>query len=318
MVSGDPLTPTTIQLRRQTRTGSFCERSIPNRDVDGVTLFIPRIGTQLRGFLFTDTEQAYQAPDLALLANHLIVDPVDMDFDKRLRLLHVVGGDGNLATLTVYRDEDVSAWSLQQTNGRFLSVAAAGDETYVLVDRSNGFSLEVFDPALQVDSGLIGESATPLYTWSGLSHLEGRQVKIMADQTVAEDATVEDGQITLENAASALQVGLAYAHCIEPLPVSVASQPSLSSGKYRPISVTFKLLDTGALYLDTGNGPRELSFRIFGPLVLDHVHPLFSGDKTVRLLGWRNFDFKPLWRIEQDVPMPFTLLSIATELAVNS
>ena len=34
-----------------------------------------------REFLFTDTEQAYQANDLALLADHLIEEPVDMDLD---------------------------------------------------------------------------------------------------------------------------------------------------------------------------------------------------------------------------------------------
>ena len=73
MVTGDPLTPTSIQLFRQTRVGSPVDRTVPPQDVDGATVFVPRAGPQLRAFLFTDTEQAYQASDLALLAHHMMI-----------------------------------------------------------------------------------------------------------------------------------------------------------------------------------------------------------------------------------------------------
>jgi hypothetical protein len=63
MVTGEPLIPANIQLRRQTRIGSLVDRTVPPRDVDGATLFVPRNGPQLREFLFTDTEQAYQSTD---------------------------------------------------------------------------------------------------------------------------------------------------------------------------------------------------------------------------------------------------------------
>jgi hypothetical protein len=119
MVSGDPLVPTNIQLYRQTRVGSPLDRSVPPRDVDGATMFIPRTNGQLREFLFTDTEQAYQAADLAMLAPHLLQQPIDMDYDASARLLHIVLASGDLATLTVYRDEQVSAWTLQQTDGPY-------------------------------------------------------------------------------------------------------------------------------------------------------------------------------------------------------
>jgi hypothetical protein len=59
MVTGDPLTPTSIQLFRQTRVGSPVDRTVPPQDVDGATVFVPRAGPQLRAFLSTDTEQAY-------------------------------------------------------------------------------------------------------------------------------------------------------------------------------------------------------------------------------------------------------------------
>ncbi len=45
MVTGDPLTPTNIQLFRQTRVGSRIDRTIQPQDVDGATLFVPRTGS---------------------------------------------------------------------------------------------------------------------------------------------------------------------------------------------------------------------------------------------------------------------------------
>ncbi|HEY8191366.1 MAG TPA: hypothetical protein VIG74_02990, partial [Alphaproteobacteria bacterium] len=64
MVTGDPLTPATVQIRRQTRIGSVVTRYIPPVNVDGATLFVARNGEQIQEFLYTDLEQAYQTTDL--------------------------------------------------------------------------------------------------------------------------------------------------------------------------------------------------------------------------------------------------------------
>ncbi|MGH7006007.1 MAG: hypothetical protein ACREIP_18845, partial [Alphaproteobacteria bacterium] len=77
MVTGDPLTPANVQLKRQTRIGSPTERYMPPRDVDGATLFVARNGRELREFLFADVEQAYQANDLAVLARHIMSGAID-------------------------------------------------------------------------------------------------------------------------------------------------------------------------------------------------------------------------------------------------
>ena len=315
MVTGDPLTPANIQLRRQTRIGSPVDRTVPPRDVDGATLFVPRNGPQLREFLFTDSEQAYQSTDLALLAHHLIHQPVDMDYDRAERLLHVVMSDGTIATLTVYREEEVSAWSRQETAGRILAIAAVGEETYVLVERAAGFLVEVFDKELNVDAGLTGRSATAKTVWAGLDHLDGAAVKVVADGAVQPDTTISGGAITLDEPVHALQVGLAYRHVIAPLPLS--SSPGGPGSKLRPITVTFRLMETAALRLVTSRGAMQLPFRRFGQAALDDPPRAFSGDKTVRTLGWVSDGIKPLWQIDQDTPLPFTLLSVSTEISVS-
>ncbi len=318
MVTGDPLTPANLQLRRQTRIGSPVDRTVPPRDVDGATLFAPRDDAALREFLFTDLEQAYQAADLALLARHMLATPRDQDFDNSNRLFHIAMDDGNLATVTVFRAEKVTAWSRQETQGQVRSLAMVGAKVYVLVTRANGTFIEVFDETLNMDSGLTGADATPKTTWSGLAHLEGETVKILADGAVHDDGVVSGGAITLNQAASSVQIGLGYTHTVEPLPPSVlAVRNSSQGGRVRPIRIVLRLQNTSALRLDTGRGYVEVPFKRFGASILDSPPPGFTGDKAIGAFGWKPGGTEPLWRIEQDTPLPFTLLSVTTEMNLN-
>lgn len=318
MVSGDPLTPGNIQLHRQTRVGSVVTRTVPPRDIDGATVFVARSQKQIREFLFTDTEQAYQANDLSLLAGHLIDHPVDMDLDPGSRLLHVVMANGTMATLTIYRNEQISAWTLQETQGAFRSVAAVGDDTYVLVERGGSSFIEVFDDQLGVDAGLVALAAAPQAQWQGLDHLEGRMVKMTADSVVQPDAMVNAGGVRLEEAATTLTVGLGYAHEVEPLPVVVPGAGLGGAGiRIRPVAVTLRFLETAALYLDTGRGLVDIPFRRFrGGSLEEHARP-FTGEVTVRAYGWRADASSGLWRIVQSEPLSFTLLSVAIELSAS-
>lgn len=318
MVSGEPLTPSSIQLKRQTRIGSPLDRTVAPCDVDGATLFVSRAGDELREFLFTDLEQAYQAGDLAMLARHMVNTPLDQDYDKTRRHLHIVMSDGGIASLTLFRREKVTAWSRQETNGEFLSVALVDSEVYVMVKRNGAYYIEVFDDTYNVDAGLKGTEVTPKTTWSGLEHLEGQTVKIVADGAPLGEAVVSAGTVTLSVAASSVEIGLSYAHVIEPLPPTVASAKSGTQGGYvRPITFTFRVRDTVALRLDVGSGLQDIPFKRFGQGVLDQPTMPFTGDKTVRAFGWREGGVAPLWRIEQDAPLPFTLLSVASEISIN-
>ncbi|MEQ8505186.1 MAG: hypothetical protein RIB80_07655 [Rhodospirillales bacterium] len=318
MVTGDPLTPASVQIRRQTRVGSSTDRFVPPRNVDGATLFAPRTGRELREFLFTDVEQAYQSRGLATVAEHLIRDPVDQDFDAQHRNLHLAMSDGTLGTLTIYRAEEITGWTLCDTQGMFLSVCAVGDRVYLLTERTNGHFIEYFDGELQVDCGLRLSSPTPKITWSGLSHLEGLTVKVVADGSVLGEAMVTGGEIILNVEATEIRVGLGYAHAIEPLPPAInGTQGSNQGGRLRLVAATFRLKDASSLRLDTGRGFVEVPFREFGNDLLDAPPVVFSGNRTVRAFGWRRDGTQPLWRIEQDDPLPFTLLSVTEEVSVN-
>ena len=249
----------------------------------------------------------------------MMTDPVDMDYDKKRRHLHIVRGDGSLSTLTLYRREKVAAWSSQTTNGTVKSIALVDREAYVLVARGGSFAIEVFDDDYFVDAGISATDVSPNTVWSGLDHLEGLSVQVVGDGTPLGEYAVSAGSVTLSVPVSQVQIGLGFAHVVEPLPAYVAStQGGTQGGKVRPVTFTFRLYQTAALRLDVGGGFQNVPFKRFGAEILDHPPVPFTGDKTVRAYGWRAGGVAPLWRIEQDTPVPFTLLSIVSEISVNS
>jgi hypothetical protein len=318
MVTGDPLTPSTVQIKRQTRVGSMVDRYIAPIDVDGATLFVARNGQELREFVYTDVEAAYQSTDLALLSHHIIKTPIDQDYDQRRRLLFLIRADGKFATLTVYRAESVAAWTLHETNGQALSVSVAGDEVYFMMKRGDDYFLEMIDDDLVLDSALTGDVETPTNIWGGLEHLEGQTVSVVADGRVLADEVVTSGSITLENNFSAVQVGLPFTHVIEPLPPGNTGSVGTARA-VRLIEATFRVEETSALQVDIGRGLKDITLRQLGEEdILDAPLPLVSGDIRVQAFGWSHDPSRPLWRIEQSVPVPFSLLAVHITVMANS
>jgi hypothetical protein len=317
MVTGDPLTPANIQINRQTRVGSPVDRLVPPVDVDGSTIFVSRGGQGVYEFAYTQVQQAYQANDLAILGRHLIKSPRAMAYDQGARLLHLVMEDGALATLTLYRAEQVTAWTRQETSGAFRAIAEVEGTLWCVVERSAGISLERFEAGLMQDAGLTGTSITPKSTWTGLAHLNGRQVAILADGAVRPSAIVSGGAVTLTAPATMVAIGLAFMHEIEPLPADLITAAGSATGPSRLVAVTFRLLETPAVNVDLGQGPRALALRRFNVDHFDAPPTPFTGDATLRGMGWRRDRIAPLWRITGTAPLPLTLLSVTTEIRMN-
>jgi hypothetical protein len=77
--------------------------------------------------------------------------------------------------------------------------------------------------------------STPVTTISGLNHLEGMEVSILADGGVEAPQTVVDGSITLQNEASLVTIGLPYICQLQSLYLETPSQDTLQ-GKRKDIS----------------------------------------------------------------------------------
>lgn len=312
IVRGSPLTPGTVAVELQTRIGSWPARRLDPVEVDGAALFIGASGRELREFLYAESEQAYQAADIAMLSRHLLDDPIAVRFDRQRQWLLIVRADGQLAAVAIDRNSNVVAWSLLACAGRFVSVALHAGQPHFLVELAGRVLLERFDEILEVDHAIGLSSPAPTTVWAGLDHLEGQTVLAIAG-TDAMAANVVSGMLTLPETATALTVGMAYRHEVEPLAMVVPDGIGLSLDRpYRPIRVAFRLSASGALWVDTGAGLREL------PLGPEGAESLFSGDAAVRASGWRRGLRQPPWRVAQDAPAPCTILCVTTEIMGNS
>jgi hypothetical protein len=212
VVKGFPLTPDNVQAELQTGVGSLLAPYVAPVAVDGATLFTGATGRELREFLFTDAEQAYQAADLAVLCRHLMIDPVDLTFDPPRRLLCITRGDGRLATVTLDRTSNVAAWSLQETAGSFTATASVEGTLYLAAELGGRVLLERLDEGLMLDHVIELTSPTPRTTWGGLDLLAGQHVVAMTGERILVEGPLASGTLTLPEAVTALRRALRPRH----------------------------------------------------------------------------------------------------------
>jgi len=291
---------------------------LPTVDVDGATIFASRSGQGVHEFTYTDLQQVYQANDLAILARHLVQGPRALAYDASARLLHIAMADGSLATLTIYRAEQVTAWTRQETAGLFRDLAETDGTIWALVDRAGSQRLERFDRTLGLDAAISFSGSTARASLAGLDHLEGRTVGLVADGAPRDPLLVNNGAIALNPTARSGQVGLRFTHRIEPMPVVAASALGTTTGPRRSVTITFRVLETAALTADVGRGLRSVPFRRLDLNRLDAAPEPYTGDVTLGAIGWRRTSLDAPWRIEGDTPLPLTLLSVTTEARTSN
>lgn len=310
IVKGFPVTPTGTQVERQTRIGSRTSPRVRPVDVDGATLFVAGSGTQLREFLYTEVEQAYQAADIATLSRHLLAEPIDAAFDGERRVLWIVRKDGRLATVTIDRNANVAAWTLQEIAGSVLAVAMSKDGLRLLVQWAGRTLVERLDPEIRLDHVEVAEGSPPATEFGGFVRHVGLDVCVLADGITVYRGPLAAAQVALQVPASRVAVGVPYAHEIEPAPTASATRGIALDSVHRPVRLTFRLADARRLVVDAGDGERTLTLAAEGA-------PAFSGDHSLRATGWRRGQQAFLWRIRDDAAASFTLLAAQTELKVN-
>jgi hypothetical protein len=158
---------------------------------------------------------------------------------------------------------------------------------------------------------------TPVSVVTGLGHLEGCTVAILADGSVAPSQIVSGGSVTLATPATAITVGLPFQAQLQTLYLdSPQAGGSTIQGKRKNIySVTVRVeasrgikvgqtFDTVTEFKDRGND-----------ILAGQPIPLFTGDKLINIT--------PLWTkpgqvcIQQDYPMPCNVLAVIPEVVVG-
>lgn len=319
-----PITPTNIQVKNQSVYG--CNRVRPVR-IGNELYFVQRAGRKLRAMAYKYDSDAYGSPDMSVLSEHITESGiVSMAYQQEPEsILFMPRADGVLATMTVDRDQDVVGWARQTTDGFFESVAAipveGGDQIWAVVRRViNGQTvrhIERFVEGCQVDDGIAATSGPGQAAWSGLGHLEGKTVDIVADGVVMQQQVVAGGQITLPRDANDVQIGLPFATRVKTLTPEVQGGTGTAQGNSMRIGeITLRFLNTTGCKVNGHGGYQQtISFRNLGEDVLDQPAPNFSGVKRLENLGWERGEAQI--EIIQDQPLPFHLLSVIKKMTIN-
>jgi len=166
-----------------------------------------------------------------------------------------------------------------------------------------------------LDSALAysGSAAT---TISGLDHLEGQTVSILADGATHPDKTVSSGSVTLDRSAINVKIGLAYKSILQTMRLDAGSQNGTSQGKTKRIfEITIRLFESiGVEVGESLSNMERIPFRTSSD-PMDEGIPVFTGDKAVEFRG--NYDTDGFIFVRQTQPLPLTILSLYPELQTN-
>ena len=342
--TGTAVSPTNINIKKQSNYGAS---NIDALSVGNATLFVQRAKRKLRELAYNFDTDGYVAPDMTILAEDVTLSGLDeLTYQQEPHsIIWGIRGDGVLVGLTYQRSEQVVAWHQHKLGGSFGStthgivesvISISGnsynrtdeDQIWVIVKRTiNGTTrryVEYFTP-FQFDSSLtqfqfvdsaLAYSGSATSTLTGLDHLNGQTVRIIANGATHPDKTVSSGSITLDRTTTAAKVGLAYTSTLQTMRLDVGSQDGTSQGKTKRIfDVTLRFYETvGAKVGPDLNNLEEIPFRS-SAAPMDVAVPLFTGDKKIEFRG--NFETDGYLFVIQDQALPMTLLSLYPRLITN-
>lgn len=329
------ITPANVLSRKGSEMGSF----FVGQPIfsDNGTVFINRSGRKLFNFTFNFAGDNYISTDLTLLSEDFTLPGVfEMAYQAEPDMvIWALRTDGRLLACTYNPKQEVIAWSEHVLGGNFegdtpvvesVAVIPADvgvrDEVWVSVLRTIGGQerryIEVMKPlfgtdtAIEngffVDSGLSYDGA-PETTFTGLDHLEGEEVTIVADGTVRPPEVVTGGEVTIDEAASVVHIGLSYQGEIVLLPIEPGNVTDALTARRARIREVGLLLFR-SLLVETGvvGKPLELvALRTPEDPLGESLEP-FTG--LFRFPIESNSEFRNRIRVVQNRPLPATVLSV--------
>lgn len=303
-------------------------------DVNPVTIgsriiYVQHQGNIIRDLAYSYDVDKYTGDDLNLLASHLFEGHkiISMTYQQIPNsIVWCVRDDGLLLGLTYIKEQDIYAWHQHTTaGGKFVSVCNIGgsteDKLYAVIERGGQYYVEIMESRDKstnvedqffVDSGITYEGE-PTDEISGLEHLEGYTVAILADGNVLPQQTVENGKVLLGNEYKKVHVGLPIDAEIKTLPIDFTAQDgTYLSRKKRIATVTLLLKDSrGGLFGMKENELDEFKWRsneAYGEPI-----SLQTGKFKVTIKS-ATYDETQQIIIKQPDPLPMTVLSLIPEI----
>jgi hypothetical protein len=338
---GEALTPDNITASPETTVG--CAKILPIR-VGQSTLFAQRARRKIFEMSYNFESDAQVSPEVSLFARH-ITRPKIRSLAYQAEPWSIVWGardDGVLVGCTYMRDQQVIGWHRHPIGGADAKVRSVAvipgdgqDELWLLVERTIGGATKRYVEFMEyefwaasntdtkdcffVDSGLT-YSGVATAAITGLAHLEGQTVQVLANGAAHPDVVVSSGSITLNRAVTKAQVGLKCTARLETMSLEAGSANGTAQTK------TTRVVEVGVRFWNTlgakvgydetvVGGMEEVLFRD-PSMPMDAAPLLFTGDKTVKFPATWDRD-GAIVRVVQDQPLPCTISAMVPLTITN-
>lgn len=330
------ITPSSLEANVQGYRGASMVSPVV---IGNMVLFVQKQGKIIRDLGYAFESDSYSGNDLTVLATHLFKDRTvaAMDYQQDPdSIVWVALDDGSLLALTYLREQDVVAWSRIETDGEVESVcclsSAERDEVWLAVRRKSGSGYKRFieqmaerraespEECFFVDCGVTKRYETPQSEITGLSHLEGGDVAVLADGNVIKGLTVEDGKLTLKHPASVVHVGLPYSAELETLDLTLPRQDGTQQGRSaRLISVSVRVEKSRGIKIGAAEGdPVPFEAMEFKERSTEPYGAPISLTTGIMTLGLNAGYSSGRVRVIADEPLPCTVISLLPKVAVAS
>ena len=335
------ITPANVTIKRQSSFGSANVDAIP---AGNAVLFLQKAKRKIRELAYNFDSDGYVAPDLTILNDTVTKSGInEMSYQQEPdSIIWCVRDDGQLVGLTYQRSENVVAWHRHIFGGVFgsgdavcesvasISGTLTEDEVWVIIKRTiNGatkryiecFSDFDFDETSATDFKFLDShlsySGSSVSSLSGLSHLEGQTVSILADGSVHADKVVSSGAISLDRSVTSACVGLSYDSVLQTMRIEGGAAEGTSQGKTKRISkVVLRLFETVGVKVGPSLTSLEtVPFRTTSSSLSSPVDTLLAGDKEIEFRDDYNSD--GFIFIKQDQPLPCSVLAIYPTLVTS-
>ncbi|WP_443747242.1 hypothetical protein [Asticcacaulis solisilvae] len=329
-VNTDALTPASTSVKQQSNVGaSNVQPVLASENM----IYVASRGGHLREVSYSWQSSGYVSADLSRFNPDLFdgKDVVDMAFAQApYPIVWCVSSDGRLLSLTYVPEEQVTGMARHDTDGAFESVTVVPEDSvdavYVVVRRvvagqtvryvERFESRQTEDPAQAyiVDCGARYDGAPVTAVTSGLSHLEGKTVSILADGAVHPPRIVTDGAVTLDHEASVIAIGLPIEADLKTLPV-VLEIDGMGQGRAKSVNkVWLRVSEASGVFAGPGfDDLTQYKQRMDEPYGTPPA-PL-TGELEITLDGgWS--DGGQIC-IRQSDPLPVTVVSLTAEVQIG-
>ncbi len=329
------ITPTNILIKKQSNNGAA---NVDALAVGNATLFLQRAKRKLRELAYNFDVDGYVAPDLTILAEHISEGGFkQLSYQQEPnQIIWCVRNDGQLVGLTYQREQQVVAWHRHIFGGSAVceSVATIPTDdseyqTWVINKRTIDGSTkryveylhnydfnETDDTSFNFLDSQLEYDGSPATTISGLDHLEGEEVSILADGATHPNKTVSSGEITLDRSASKVKVGLPYTSLLQTMRIDAGAQNGTSQSKTKRIyEITARLYESIGIEVGPDlNNMERIPFRSSADEMDEGIN-VFTGDKEIEFRG--NYETDGFIFVRQTQPLPLTILSLYPKLQTN-